>query len=128
MSQQTFRSGPIPSPKEFEGYKRVNPDFPERIFKQFEEDSTTNRELQKEAQAADIELDKRRLEADIAFEKRSQWMAFFLMTGFLIGTIILAYLDKDNAALATGIGALVFALRGVFSKNHPPKKQDDDEN
>ena len=57
MSQQTFRSGPIPSPKEFEGYKRINPDFPERIFKQFEEDSETNRNLQKEAQAADIELE-----------------------------------------------------------------------
>lgn len=71
-------------------------------------------------------MDKKRLEADIAFEKRSQWMAFILMAGFLVGTIILAYLDKDNAALATGIGAIVFAFKGVFSKNPSQKKQDDD--
>lgn len=127
ISHQSLRISPIPSPKEFEGYKRVNPDFPERIFKQFEEDSINNRELQKEAQAADIELNKRELEADIAFEKRSQWMAFVLMAGFLIGTVILAYLDKDSAALITGIGSIVFAFKGVFTKNQPPKTQDDDD-
>lgn len=127
VSHQVFRSAPIPSPKEFEGYKRVNPDFPERIFKQFEEDSIANRELQKEAQVANIELNKKSLEADIAFEKRSQWMAFILMAGFLLGTIILAYLDKDNAALVTGISTAVFAFKGVFAKNQSVKMQDDDD-
>lgn len=126
ISHQSIRLAPIPSPEEIEGYKRVDASFPERIFKQFEEDSIANRELQREMQAANIELSKKELEADIAFEKRSQWMAFVLMTGFLVGTIILAYLDKDSAALATSIGAIVFAFKGVFSKNPTSKKQDDD--
>lgn len=127
MSQQTFRSGPIPSPKEFEGYKRINPDFPERIFKQFEEDSETNRNLQKEAQAADIELDKERLKADIAFEKRSQWMAYTIMMLGLTGTFVLAYFDKDIPAIITGLSTAFLVFKGVFSKNQPPKKLEDDE-
>ena len=117
VSRQFIRVSPIPPPEDFEGYKRVNPDFPERILKQFEEDSVANRELQKELQTANIEMNKRSLDADIEFEKRSQWMAFILMTGFLLGTIILAYLDKDSAALASVVGAVVFAFKGVFAKN-----------
>ena len=97
-----MRIAPIPTPEEFEGYKRVMPDFPERLLKQFEEDSIANRELQKEAQAASIELNKTEQAADIAFEKRSQWMAYTLMLVGLIGTFLLAYFDKDIAALMTG--------------------------
>ena len=129
LSHQSFRSGPIPSPKEFEGYKKVDPNFPERIFKQFEEDSITNRKLQQEAQAADIELDKKRLEADIAFEKRSQWMAFSLITLGFVGTFVLAYLGKEYTAIVTGLGTLVIIFSGVFSKkqNQLPKTQEDDD-
>ena len=57
ISQQSLRIAPIPTPEEFEGYKRVMPDFPERILKQFEEDSITNRELQKEKAAPSFTLD-----------------------------------------------------------------------
>ena len=52
------RKSPIPSPEDFAGYKKVMPDLPERIIKQFEEDSATIRELKKEAQKADIKLQK----------------------------------------------------------------------
>ena len=112
-----MRIAPIPTPEEFEGYKRVMPDFPERLLKQFEEDSISNRILQKEAQAANIELNKNEQLADIAFEKRSQWMAYTLMMTGLIGTFVLAYFDKDIAALMTGIGTLALIFNGVFSKN-----------
>ena len=77
------RKSPIPSPEDFAKYKEVMPDLPERIFKQFEEDSVTNRELIKDAHSADIE-----------FEKRSQWMAFSIIFFRLCSTYILAYLDR----------------------------------
>lgn len=120
---------PIPSPEELEGYKRVDPNFPERIFRQFEEDSVTNRELQKEIQAANIELNKRELEADIAFEKRSQWMAFSLIMLGIVVTFIFAYLDKDSFAIIMGLGTFVAAVKGVFSKKQtlPPVTQNDDD-
>lgn len=103
------------------------PDFPERLLKQFEEDSIANRELQKESQAASIELNKKSLEADIAFEKRSQWMAFILMSGFLVGTIVLACFNKDTAALMTGISTAVIAFKGVFAKNQQMKNRNDND-
>ena len=91
------------------------PDLPERIFKQFEEDSVTIRELTKDAQAADIE-----------FEKRSQWMAFSVILLGLCGTFVLAYLDKDVAAVATGIGTMLLIFKGVFSKDSSKVKNNED--
>ena len=84
----------------------------ERILKQFEEDSEAIRELQRNAQ-----------KSDIAFDKRSQWMAFStIMTG-LIGTFLLAYFDKDVAAVVTGLGTMVLIFKGVFSKSQSNDKE-----
>ena len=118
---------PIPLPTDFEGYKRVDPTFPERILHQFEEDSRTNRELQRDEQVATIELSKKRLDADIAFEKRSQWMTYSVMVIGLLGTFVLAYLDKDVAAAATGISTLLMIFKGIFGKP-PPKDNSKTEN
>ena len=86
--------------------------MPERILKQFEEDSETARTLQKDAQ-----------KEDIAFDKRSQWMAFGIILVGLLGTFWLAYSDKDTAAIATGLGTLVLIFKGVFSKNPPDENK-----
>ena len=59
------------------------PDLPERIVKQFEEDSIHVREFQ-----------KRKQEADIAFDKRSQYMAFVIIMFGFVGTLILAYRSR----------------------------------
>lgn len=120
------RKSPIPPPEDFAKYKEVMPDLPERIFKQFEEDSVTIRELTKEAQAADVELQKKAQAADIEFEKRSHWMAFSVILVGLFGTFILAYLDKDVAAVTTGIGTILLIFKGVFSKDNSKIKNSED--
>lgn len=120
LTQQSVRISPLPPPEDFAKYKEVMPDLPERIVKQFEEDSSVTRELKKERQKATIELQKSAQEADFAFDKRSQWMAFGLIALGLIGTILLAYLDKDAASLATAIGTVFLIFKGTFSKNSPP--------
>lgn len=114
---QSVKTSPLPPPEDFAKYKEIIPDLPERILKQFEIDSVTERELKKEKQSAEIELQRSGQKADIEFDKRSQWMAFILMLGGLIGTIILAYLDKDIAAVATAIGTTALIFKGVFTKN-----------
>lgn len=96
---------PIPTPEEFAKYKEVMPDLPERIIAQFEKDSENIRQLQQAAQ-----------QGDISFDKRSQYMAFMIILIGLIGTFILAYLDKDAAALITGLGTIVLIFKGTFSK------------
>jgi len=82
------------------------PDLPERIVKQFEEDSIHVREFQ-----------KRKQEADIAFDKRSQYMAFVIIMFGFVGTLILAYFDKDYAAIATAIGTVALIFKNTFSKS-----------
>ena len=118
--------GPIPSADEFARYKEVMPDLPERLVKQFEEDSRVTRELQKSAQEADIELQKIAQKADIDYDKRSQWMAYSIIVGGLSITFILAYLDKDTAAMATGLSTLFVMFKGIFNKSSTPNKNEKD--
>ena len=99
--------GPIPSPEEFAKYKKIMPDFPERILQQFEKDSENIRNLQKQAQ-----------EGDISFDKRSQWMAFVIIMTGLVATFILAYFDKNVAAAATGITTAMLVFKGTFAKKN----------
>ena len=45
LEEHSATVSPIPSPEEFAKYKQVMEDMPERIFRQFEEDSISVREL-----------------------------------------------------------------------------------
>lgn len=104
-TQHSIHVGPIPSPEEFMRYKEVMPDLPERIIKQFEADSESARELKKTAQ-----------ENDIAFDKRSQWMAFcIIITGLLIA-FALSCMGKDIASYVMAIGTAAYIFQGTFSK------------
>lgn len=96
---------PIPTPEQLEGYQRVLPDMPERILKQFEADSEHFRTSQAKA-----------LQGDIDFDKRSQWMAFIIILSGLLITFFLAYLDKDVAAIVTGLGTASLIFKGTFSR------------
>ena len=104
----------IPSPEEIAKYKEVMPDLPERIVKQFEEDSIHIRELQKMKQ-----------ESDIAFDKRSQYMAFIIIMFGFVGTLLLAYFDKDYAAIATAIGTVALIFKNAFSKSNNKTNRDE---
>lgn len=90
---QTYE-GPIPSPSIMEAYARVDFTFPERIMRDFENNSQHVREK------AIKELD-----ASIAEKKRGQWMAFMLSL-LLLGIIGLS-LWLGNTTFA-GIGSFAF--------------------
>lgn len=96
---------PFPTPEQLEGYQRVIPDMPERILKQFEADSEHMRASQVKA-----------LQGDIDFDKRSQWMAFVIIMFGLGITSLLAYLDKDAAAIVTGLGTATLIFKGTFAR------------
>lgn len=79
--------------------------MPDRILSQFEQDSESVRKLTYKALAADVE-----------FDKRSQYMAYSIIGIGLLGTIFLAYNDKDVAAMCTGLGTLILVFKDVFSR------------
>ena len=79
--------------------------MPDRILKQFEADSASARELSHQA-----------LGSDIKFDVRSQYMAFLIIIISLLGTVFLAYNDKDVAATCTGLSTLLLLFKDMLSK------------
>ena len=89
---------PIPNAREMEGYRMVDPSFPDRIMKDFEANSEAVRELQRIGQQAAIDRDV-----------RGQYISLGL--GILI-LLVIAYAihAKSEAALAGGTLATVATL------------------
>lgn len=103
-------AGPLPSAEELLRYKEVIPDLPERIVRQFEEDSEHGREQQRRA-----------LDADIAFDKRSQDIAaLIIMAGYVIAAL-LAYIGADAVAFVSALGSTMMIFKGTFSRKRDSK-------
>lgn len=81
--------------------------MPDRILKQFEQDSIATRELTDKALSADVE-----------FDKRSQYMACSVIVIILFGAFFLAYIDKNVAATLTGLSAFILIFKDVFSRKN----------
>ena len=95
MEEHSTRIAPIPSPEEFAKYKQVQEDMPDRILKQFEQDSVATRELTDKALSADS-----------------------VLVIILFGAFFLAYIGKDIAAILTGLSAFVLIFKDVFSRKN----------
>ena len=87
-------SGPLPPPDVLEAYGRIDLSYPERIMKQFEDNSAHIRNMQSKKQYADVERDK-----------RGQYLAFWLMVMFLAVVMFAMYMG--NVMLA-GFGGFAF--------------------
>jgi len=107
--------GPIPPAEEFKRYGEVLPTAPERILCVFEQDSGHTREMQSTA-----------LKAEIQRDKRSQWMAFFLIACTIGLTTYSLHLDKDIAAALSALVGSFMVFKGVFSQ--PQNDQNDQNN
>ncbi|MBM6834080.1 DUF2335 domain-containing protein [Megamonas hypermegale] len=88
--------GPLPLPSIMEGYKNIDPSFPERIMKEFEKNSEHYRKGEEQAQ-------KYAIERDI----RGQWMAFILTLCLMAIIFFALYLGNMTFA---GVGGLVFIV------------------
>ena len=98
-------SGPIPSARELQRYKDVDQSLPERIMKQFEEDSVHARQQAEKA-----------LEAEVEFDKRSQYLATFILALSLVLVAYLATIGADIAAVVVAVGQLFMLFKGTFSR------------
>lgn len=103
-AQQSF-SGPIPPPEIFRQYGDVIHDAPERIFRVFEKDSDHTREMQMTA-----------LKAEIARDKRAQWMSFSIMLFTLGITALSVKYGNTPTGIIAGLASLFWALKVLFVK------------
>jgi uncharacterized membrane protein len=84
------------------GFKRVQPDLPERITRQWERETEHRQELERQIVGANIKN-----------RSRGQIIGAFLATIVIVGGIVLIALDKEVAGLATLLSA-VGVLVGRF--------------
>lgn len=96
--------GPLPPPAIMQGFREVDPSFPERIMAEFEKNSEHVREQEVKA-----------LQAQIQETKRGQYMAMAVIIIGLAGTFALAYLDKNVASVITGVCTAMLIFKSVFT-------------
>lgn len=116
ISHQAHFQGPIPHPDIFRQYGEIVPDAPERILRVFEDDSKHARDIQIAA-----------LEAQKADNGRVHWMAWSLIMGGYILSVVFAALDKDTLAgiiLATTLtGTITGFLQSRSSHDKKPSER-----
>lgn len=98
-------SGPLPLPQTLQGYKDIDSSFPERVFADFEKNEQHIRDQQRKS-----------LEINAKNATIGQVMAFIIIMTGLISTVILAYLDKDAAAVGLALGTIAMIFKGTFKK------------
>lgn len=99
LSLVRSRRAPLPDPEEMEGFKRVQPDLPDRIVGQWESE-TDHRHL----------IERRIVEANITNRSRGQFIGVYLATLIVAAGVVLLLADKDVAGLATLISAVALLV------------------
>jgi uncharacterized membrane protein len=101
MSKESWE-GPLPPPKVLEEFKAISPDFPERIFQQWEQESKHRRLW--EATALDAQVKK---------EMRGQFGAIIFALGALLVSAFALHLGHQWVALTLG-GGTIASVVGAF--------------
>lgn len=113
--QAGFYKGPVPPPNIMEGYKHIDPSFPERIMREFEKNSEHIRELEREG-----------LNATVARDKRGQICGFILALGLFAIVMFCLYLGNITFA---GFGAVAFfgtMIQAFLPKNDKQNSKKND--
>lgn len=113
--QQTRFQGPIPHPDIFKGYGDVVSDAPERILKVFEDDSRHARDIQFEA-----------LRKQAADNRRVHWMAWSVIAGGYLLSVVFAAMNKDLLAGGVLTTTLAGTIAAFFKQIMPSKDSKDD--
>lgn len=109
--------GPIPLPEMFEGYKRIQEDFPERIMRMAENED--------KRQSDERRIEEKQIDGIITLNKRRQIFTFFTVI-FCFGLFFtLILMDKDIASVGPFIVGTLVAIKGLFAKKD---KDEEDEN
>ncbi|HEV2754327.1 MAG TPA: DUF2335 domain-containing protein [Actinomycetota bacterium] len=102
VTQEVYRSGPLPDPDELAKYEQAHPGAAKWIFDQAAIQGQHRRDLE-----------KRNLEAAIKRSSIGMWLGFVLSVAVVAAGFVLLLRGREVWGFATMISALV-ALAGVF--------------
>lgn len=100
--------GPIPLPDMFEGYKRIQEDFPERIMRMAENEDRR--------QSDERRIEEKQIDGIIMLNKRRQIFTFITVIVCFGLFVTLILMDKDIASVGPFIVGALVAISGLFSK------------
>lgn len=103
--------GPIPAPHILEGYETIYPGAAKIIIDDFKANSKYVREANQKA-----------VEAQIAKEKRGQYMAYSILIGILCIVGISLILGNITFAGVSGLAFLALAAKNSFDENSKKEK------
>lgn len=104
----TFRQEQVTTifePEVLRKYQAMVPDAPERVLRVFEQNAATEREIRTIA-----------LKAQVADNRRRDWMAFGIIFGGLAVSAIFAWLDKPWHSGATLVAIAAYSTWGFLIK------------
>jgi hypothetical protein len=117
----TAYSSDFPPPEMLEGYKRVDPAYPERILSLVEETVRASIQISVAESNAAIESNKRIIETNAGYRTKGQWLIVLLFVLVLALAALGFWLGKDLATVAvvvTAFGAItIAAIKGVSGKD-----------
>jgi len=107
--------GPIPPPNILEGYKQIDPTFPERIMRMAEEQASHRRELEKQAIGAQLHQ-----------SARGQTYGLIIGALAIIGAVILGCYGQPWVATVLGGGSLAALVSAFLLGRQRQQKNLDD--
>lgn len=108
--QHTQQVRTIFDPDVLRQYQTMVPDAPERVLRVFEQNAATERSVRDRA-----------LTAQVADNRRRDWMAFLIIMGGLIAAVAFAWLGKPGLSGSTLLGLAGYAAWGfLVRKGKPP--------
>jgi uncharacterized membrane protein len=108
MAEQTLWSGPLPPPQTLEEFRQLVPDAPERIFRQWEEESNHRRKYEDTA-----------LKASIRSDRRGQIAAAIFAVGALVLTAVCVVYNQPWIAAILGGGTIASVVTAfLYERRH----------
>ncbi|RAS35879.1 DUF2335 domain-containing protein [Paraburkholderia bryophila] len=117
MRTEAF-SGPTPHPEHLERYEKTYPGASKLIFEQY----VANLEHSRSMDRSFVDLQNKKLDAEVKRDHRSQRSAFWLVGGGLLVVLACAYLKATTIGCVVAGTLLVTVLRSFLLGKHHAEK------
>jgi len=108
LQTEEMWAGPLPSPRTLSEFKSLVPDAPERIFRQWEEETKHRRDYENRA-----------LDASISRDRRGQWGAIVFALGALMVSAFAIWMGHPWIGAILG-GGTIASVVGAFLASRKP--------
>lgn len=122
VQAQYYRSGPIPTPEEMQGYKQIRDNLPDRIMTMAEKEQDNSFTLRNKIIEGRVEIQRK----DAVYDMVALCFCSVLCLIFILAALFLFYNDKNGAAAFFCFSAFV-TLPKTYLKPREKKSENKQE-